>query len=142
MLRLTSVVLATSLSLAAIAAEENSAATGGHAQVIALNTNHVVAERTAAANDFAGVYQSADGATFVVAQSGDSWAIELPETMALPIRAAAGNVSFVLDGSVMQIAFDVGADGQARMIVSRPSAPPIVATRVTLPRGFVTVQDI
>jgi hypothetical protein len=141
MLRLTSVVLAMSLSLAAIAAEENSAATGGHAQVVALNTNRVVAEQPAALDDYAGVYQSADGATFVVAQAGDSLAIELPETLALPIRAAGG-VSFVLDGPVMQIAFDVGADGQTRMIVSRPSGPPVVATRMALPRGSVTIQDI
>ena len=141
MFRLTSVVLATSLSLAAIAAEENSAATSEHAQVVALNTNRVVAERAASLDDYAGVYQTSDGATFVVARAGDSLAIELPETLALPIRAA-GDLSFVLDGPVVQIAFDVGSDGQARMIVSRPSAAPVVATRVTLPRGSVTVQDI
>ena len=141
MFRLTSVVLATSLSLAAIAAEEDSGATGVHAQVVALNTNRVVAEQPAPLDDYAGVYQTADGATFVVAQAGDSLAIELPETMALPIRAA-GNLSFVLDASVGQIAFDVGPDGQPRMIVSRPSAAPVVATRVPLPRGSVTIQDI
>jgi hypothetical protein len=68
-------------------------------------------------------------------------AIELPETMALPIRAN-GDVSFVLDGSTVQIAFDVGPDGQVRMIVSRPPAAPVVAMRVPLPRGLVTIQDI
>ena len=141
MFRSTSVVLATSLSLAAIAAEDTSVPTGGEAQVVALNTNRVVAEQPASLDDYAGVYQTADGATFVVAQAGDSLAVELPETMALPIRAA-GDLSFVLDASVVQIAFDVGPDGQTRMIVSRPSFAPVVATRVPLPRGFVTIQDI
>jgi hypothetical protein len=42
----------------------------------------------------------------------------------------------------VQIAFETGHDGQVRMIVSRPSAAPVVATRVPLPRGFVTIQDI
>lgn len=138
MFRLTSVVLVTSLSLAAIAAEESSAPTGGHAQVVALNTSSVVAQPVL--DDFAGVYVTADGATFVVARAGDSLAIELPETMALPIRAAA-STGFVLDGSVVEIAFDTSG-GQTRLIVSQPSAAPVVATRVPLPRGFVTIHDI
>jgi Domain of unknown function (DUF3471) len=142
MFRLTSVVLVSSLSLAAIAAEEPSAPNGGHAQVVALNTTpNFVAEQPASLDDYAGVYETADGATFVVARAGDSLAIELPETMALPIRTAGGP-SFVLDGAVVQIAFETDAGGQARMIVSRPLAEPIVATRVTLRRGVVTIQDI
>jgi hypothetical protein len=141
MLRLTTVVLATSLSLAAIAAEEPSAPVGAQAQVVALNSTRAVdAARPVSLDDYAGVYQTADGALFVVARAGDSLVVELPETMALPIRAA-DNVSFVLDGPVVRLAFEI-ADGEARMIVSRPSAPPVVATRVALPRGFVTIQDI
>ena len=140
MLRLTSVVLATSLSFAAIAAEDGSASNGGHAQVVALNTNRVVTEQPASLDDYAGVYVTADGTMFVVARRGDSLSVELPETMALPIRAA-GNLSFVLDGPAVQIAFET-ADGLTRMIVSQPSAAPVVATRVPLRRGVVTIQDI
>lgn len=141
MFRLTSVVLATSLSLAAIAAEEQSVPSGGQTQVVALNTSRdVVAQRFVSLDDYAGVYQAADGAMFVVTRVGDSLAIELPETMALPIRAA-GELSFVLDGPVVRIAFEM-AGGQARMIVSRPSGPDVVAMRLALPRGSVTVQDI
>jgi len=135
MFRLTSVVLATSVSLAAFAAEDNSA----HAQVVALNTPRVVAEQSVSLDDYAGVYQTADGSMFVVARAGDSLAIELPETMALTIRAAG--TSFVLDASVVQITFET-VDGQPRMVVSRPSAAPIVATRMSLRRGLVTIQDI
>jgi hypothetical protein len=138
MFRLTSVVLVTSLSLAAIAAEEGSAPNGGHAQVVALNTSSVAVQ--AVLDDYAGVYVTADGATFVVARAGDSLAIELPETMALPIRAAA-STGFVLDGSGVEIVFET-SDGQTRLIVSRPSATPVVATRVPLRRGVVTIQDI
>jgi len=141
MLRLTSVVLATSLSFAVIAAEDGSASTGGHAQVVALNTNRVVAEQPVSLDDYAGVYVTADGAMFVVARTGDSLAVEMPETMALPIRAAGGSLSFVLDGPAVQIAFET-ADGLTRMIVSQPSAAPVVATRVPLRRGVVTIQDI
>jgi|SRR5688572_11495554 len=137
MFRLTSVVLVTSLSLAAIATEEGSAPTGEHAQVVALNTS-VAAQPSL--GDYAGVYVTADGATFVVANAGDSLAIELPETMAVPIRAAA-TAGFVLDGSVVEIVFDTSG-GQTRLIVSRPSAAPVVATRVPLRRGVVTIQDI
>jgi hypothetical protein len=142
MFRLTSVVLATSLSLAAIAAaEENSAPSGRHAPVVALNTSRdFVAEQPVSLDDYAGVYETADGAMFVVAVVGDSLAIELPETMSLPIRAAGG-FRFVLDGPVVEIAFET-VEGQARMIVSQPSAAPVIATRVPLPRGFVTIQDI
>jgi hypothetical protein len=138
MFRLTSVVLVISLSLAATAAEEGSAPNGGHAQVVALNTSSVAVQ--AVLDDYAGVYVTADGATFVVARAGDSLAIELPETMALPIRAAA-STGFVLDGSGVEIAFET-SDGQTRLIVSRPSATPVVATRVPLRRGVVTIQDI
>src|SRR5262245_5557998 len=115
MFRLTSVVLVTSLALA-IAAEEGSAPIGGHAQVLALNTTSVAAAAPAL-DDYTGLYETPDGATFVVARAGESLSIEMPETMALPIRAAAG-ASFVLDGS-MQIAFET-VGGQARLIVSRP----------------------
>ena len=138
MFRFTSVALVTSLSLAAIAAEEGSVPTGEHAQVVALNTSSVATPPTL--DDYAGVYVTADGATFVVARAGDSLAIELPETMALPIRAAA-STGFVLDGAVVEIAFE-SANGQTRLIVSRPSAAPVVATRVPLRRGVVTIHDI
>ena len=138
MFRLTSAALVTSLSLAALAAEQASVPNDAHAQVLALNTNSVAAEH--ALDDYAGVYVTADGATFVVARTADSLAIELPETMALPVRAAAG-MSFVLDGSVVQIAFETSG-GQTRLIVSQPSAAPVVAIRVPLRRGVVTIQDI
>ena len=138
MFRLTSVVLVISLSLSAIAAEEGSAPNGEHTQVVALNTTSVAAH--AVLDDHEGVYVTADGATFVVARAGDSLVIELPETMALPIRAAASS-GFVLDGSVVEIAFETSGE-QTRLIVSRPSAPPVVATRVPLRRGVVTIHDI
>jgi hypothetical protein len=141
MFRLTSVVLVTSLSLAAIAAEEDSAASGEHTQVVALNASRDVVAEPTSLDDYAGVYETADGATFVVARAGGSLAIELPETMALPIRANGGP-SFTLDGALVQIAFETDARGQARLIVSRPSAAPVVATRVPLRRGVVTIQDI
>ena len=137
MFRLTSVALVTSLSLAAIAAEEGSVPTGEHMQIVALHTSSVAAQP--GLDDYAGVYVTADGATFVVSRAGDSLAIELPETMALPIRAAA-STGFVLD-AVVEIAFE-SADGQTRLIVSRPSADPVVATRVPLRRGVVTIHDI
>jgi hypothetical protein len=138
MFRLTSVVLVTSLSLAAIAAEEGSAPNGEHARVVALNTGSVAVQPVL--DDYAGVYVAADGATFVVARAGDSLAIELPETMALPIRVATGT-GFVLDGALVEIKFETSG-AQARLIVSRPSAPPVVATRVPLRRGVVTIHDI
>jgi hypothetical protein len=137
MFRSTTVVLVASLSLA-VAAEEDSVPTGEHAQVVALNTGSVVVEPVL--DDYAGVYVTADGAAFVIARVGDSLAIELPETMALPIRAAA-TAGFVLDASVLEIAFETSG-GQTRLIVSRPSAAPVVATRVPLRRGVVTIHDI
>jgi hypothetical protein len=60
--------------------------------------------------------------------------------LALPIRAAAG-ASFVL-GPVVEIAFETGLDGEPRLIVSVPESAPVIATRVALPRGVVTIQDI
>jgi predicted NBD/HSP70 family sugar kinase len=138
MFRLTSAALVASLSFAALAAEEAFVPSGAPEQVVALNTNSVAVEP--ALDDYAGVYVAADGATFVVARAADSLAIELPETMALPIRAGAG-MGFVLDGSVVEIAFETSG-GQTRLIVSRPSAAPVVAIRVPLRRGVVTIQDI
>lgn len=132
---ITAVVLAT-LPLAPAAAEEQTAAP----QIVAMQTQSDVAASDAARLDaYTGVYQSADGALFVVERAGDSLAIELPETMALPIRAESGG-TFVL-GPVVEIAFETGADGEPRMIISVPAAP-VVATRVMLPRGVVTIQDI
>lgn len=136
MFRLISAVIFATLPLAPPAAEEQSAP-----QVVALQTQHdVAAAPRAPLDEYTGVYQTADGATFVVARAGDSLAIELPETMALPIRAESGG-SFVL-GPVIAIAFETNAGGEPRMIVSVASAAPVVATRVALPRGVVTIQDI
>ena len=138
MFRSITVVLVAALSAASIAAEEGSAPEGELAQVVALNTGGVAVQSVL--DEYPGVYVTADGATFVVSRAGDSLAIELPETMALPIRAAAG-AGFVLDASIVEIAFDTSG-GQTRLIVSRPSAAPVVATRVPLRRGVVTIQDI
>jgi hypothetical protein len=90
-------------------------------------------------DDYAGVYRTADGATFVVVRDGDSLTIELPETVALPIRATGP--SFVLDSSIVQIAFE--ADGSnVRMVLTRGHEQAVVATRVTTRRGVVTIHDI
>ena len=133
---ITAVVLAT-LPLAPPVAEEQAAAP----QIVAMQTEHdVAAALRAPLDEYTGVYRTADGALYVVERTGDSLAIELPETLALPIRAAAGG-SFVL-GPVVEISFETGADGEPRMIVSVPASAPVVATRVALPRGFVTIQDI
>lgn len=132
---ITAVVLAT-LPLASPAAEEQTAAP----QIVAMQTPSDVAIDAARLDAYTGVYQTADGALFVVERAGDSLAIELPETLALPIRAAAGG-SFVL-GPVVEIAFETGLHGEPRMIVSVPASDPVVATRVPLRRGAVTIQDI
>lgn len=137
MFRLITAVALATLPLTAPAADEPTAAP----QVVALQTQHDAgAAARAPLDEYTGVYRTADGALFVVERSGDTLAIELPETFALPIRAAAGG-SFVL-GPVVEIAFENGVDGEPRMIVSVPASAPVVATRVALPRGVVTIQDI
>lgn len=134
---ITAFVLAT-LPLAPPAAEEATVA----AQVVAMQTQRAVeAAPQAPLDEYAGVYRTPDGALFVVERVGDSLAIELPETFALPIRAAAADGSFVL-GPVVEIAFETDADGEPLLIVSVPASSPVVATRVSLPRGVVSIQDI
>ena len=141
MFRLASSAIAITLSLAALGAETQPAA-GEPAQVIALNTHREgAAAEPKSLDDYAGVYASADGATFVVVRAGNSLAVELPESMSLPVRTANGT-TFVLDGAAVRIAFETDADGQLRMVVSQPAGEPVVATRVTLPRGIVTIHDI
>jgi hypothetical protein len=87
---------------------------------------------------YAGLYRTADGATFVVVEEGDSLTIELPETVSLPIRAA-GPV-FVLDSSLVQFEFE-SDQGGVRMVLTR-GLDRTVATRVPTPRGVVTIHDI
>jgi hypothetical protein len=141
MFRLASAVVAT-LSFTAIAAEPST----HHARsnLVALSTNRAdtpaePATQTLALDDYAGVYRTADGATFVVVRDGDHLTIEMPETVALPIRASGP--SFVLDAAVVRIEFETG-NGAVRMVLVRALAEPIVATRVQLPHGIVTVHDI
>ena len=141
MFRLASAVVVATLSFTTIAAEPTSDA---HSNLVALNTNHtdMTTEPAAPAlslDDYTGVYQTADGATFVVVRDGDSLTIEIPETVALPIRAAGPG--FVLDSSVVRIAFETD-DGNVRMVLARTFQEPVIATRVHLPRGVVTVHDI
>lgn len=135
MFRLISAVVFATLPVAPSAAEEQTAP-----QVVAMQTQHDAAAAHARLDDYTGVYRTADGATFVVQRAGDSLAVELPESLALPMSVSAGG-NFVL-GPVVEIAFETGPDGEPRMIVSLPSAAPLVATRVALPRGVVTIQDI
>lgn len=137
MFRLTSAAVAAIVSFAAATAEEQTAVS----QVVAMQTQRDVAAAEPAPLDvYTGVYATADGALFVVERANESLAVELPETMALPIRAQSSG-SFVL-GAMVEIAFEIGADGEPCMIVSVPSAAPVVAKRVALPRGVVTIQDI
>jgi hypothetical protein len=90
-------------------------------------------------DDYAGVYETADGATFVVTRHGESLSIALPESVALPIRAAGPG--FALDTALVLIAFE--NDGEClRLVLSRALEEPVVATRLPLPRGVVTIQDI
>ena len=92
-------------------------------------------------DEYTGVYETADGALFVVVRDGESLAVELPESVALPIRAAEGP-SFVPDATGMRIAFETHADGRVNIVVSRSGEEIVVATRVPLRRGIVTIKDI
>jgi len=138
---ISAVVLAAAFTFAVV---KKSAANGEPALEIALHTD-VVAEqpnaRAVSLDDYTGVYETADGALFVVVRDGDSLAVELPDSIALPIRAAEGR-SFVPDASIMRIAFETGADGQLSIVVSRSAEENVVAARVPLRRGIVTIQDI
>ena len=85
MFRLITAIILATLPLAPPAAEEQAAAE----QVVAMQTQQEVAAATRAPlDDHAGVYRTPDGALFVVERAGDALSIELPETFALPIRAA------------------------------------------------------
>jgi hypothetical protein len=134
---ISAVVLAAAFTFVVV---KKSAADGEPALEIALQTN-VVTEQPSALDDYAGVYETADGALFVVVRDGESLAVELPESVALPIRAAEGP-SFVPDSSGMRIAFETHADGRVNIVVSRSGEEIVVATRVPLRRGIVTIQDI
>jgi len=118
-------------------------ATGDDQSAVALATNRTITrfepQPAAPLDDYAGVYETADGATFVVARDGESFTISLPETVALPIRAAGPGFAF--DASLMHISFEVDG-GSVRLVLAGTVADPVVATRVTLPRGVVTIHDI
>jgi len=119
-------------------------ASGEDTNVVALNTDRTVtttghALRAPSLNDYAGVYQTTDGATFVVVRNGESLAIELPETVALPIRAAG--TGFVLDASFVRISFE-NDDGNVRLVLARALEEPVVATRMPARQGVVTIHDI
>ena len=121
----------------------NRSASGDDSIVISRSTPRT--ETTGAApqarslDDYAGVYQTAAGATFVVLRDGDSLTIELPDFVALPIRSAGEG--FVLDSSVVNISFETDGDN-VRMVLVQALGEPVVATRVSLPRGVVTIHDI
>jgi hypothetical protein len=119
-------------------------ASGEDSTVVALNTDRAVmtseiASRALSLDDYAGVYQTADGATFVVVREGDALTIEMPETVALPIRAAGD--TFVLDSAYVRIAFEVD-NGNVRLVLTRALGEPVVATRMSLQHGVVTIHDI
>ena len=118
-------------------------ANGDDAGVVALATKPTItridAPPSSSLDDYAGVYETADGATFVVARDGESFTISLPESVALPIRAAGPG--FVLDPSLMHFAFETDGDC-VRLVLAGTVEEPVVATRVTLPRGVVTIHDI
>jgi len=119
-------------------------ANGEDSTVVALNTDHTVvttepAARALSLDDYAGVYQTVDGATFVVVREGDALTIEMPETVALPIRAAGE--TFVLDSAYVRITFEA-VDGNVRMVLTRALGEPVVATRMSLNRGYVSIHDI
>jgi hypothetical protein len=97
------------------------------------------AEHPLSLDDYVGVYETADGATFIVARAGESLQILLPDTIALPIRAAGP--SFVLDASFVRIEFET-VDGRVRMVLARALEEPVVATRMPSRHGLVTIQDI
>ena len=120
-------------------------ANGDDATVVALATNStntaIAAPHSSSLDDIAGVYETADGATFVVARDGESFTISLPESVALPIRTAGPG--FALDASLMRIAFEPDADCNCvRLKLAGTVEDPVVAKRVTLPHGVVTIHDI
>lgn len=120
-------------------------ANGDDSGVVTLAANRNVAAfdapRSLSVDDIAGVYETADGATFVVARNGESFTISLPETVAPPIRAAGPG--FALDAALMHIAFETDGDcGCVRLKLAGIVEDPVVATRVTLPHGVVTIHDI
>ena len=138
---ISAVVLAAAFTFAVV---KKSAADGDHALEIALQANVVTEQpsaRAASLDEYTGVYETADGALFVVVRDGESLAVELPKSVALPIRAAEGP-SFVPDATVMRIAFETDADGRVNIVVSRSGDAIVVATRVPLRRGIVTIKDI
>ena len=112
---------------------------------VALATNRTItridAPRSSSLDDIAGVYETADGSTFVVARDGESFTISLPESVALPIRAAGPG--FSLDASLMNIAFETDGDCDCvRLKLAGTVEDTVVATRVNLPHGVVTIHDI
>ena len=112
---------------------------------VALATNRTItpidAPRSSSLDDISGVYETADGATFVVARDGESFTISLPESVALPIRAAGPG--FSLDASLMNIAFETDGDCDCvRLKLAGTVEDTVVATRVNLPHGVVTIHDI
>ena len=112
---------------------------------VALATNRTItridAPRSSSLDDIAGVYETADGATFVVARNGESFTISLPESVALPIRAAGPG--FSLDASLMNIAFETDGDCDCvRLKLAGTVEDTVVATRVNLPHGVITIHDI
>jgi hypothetical protein len=120
-------------------------ANGDDSGVVALATNRTItridAPRSLSLDDIAGVYETADGATFVVARDGESFTVSLPESVALPIRAAGPG--FALDASLMHIAFETDGDCSCvRLVLAGTVEEPVVATRRALPRGVVTIHDI
>ena len=111
------------------------------ALVIDRTITRIDAPRSLSLDDIAGVYETADGSTFVVARDGESFTVSLPESVALPIRAAGPG--FALDASLMHIAFETDADCDCvRLKLAGTVEEPVVATRVPLPRGVVTIHDI
>jgi hypothetical protein len=119
-------------------------ANGDDASVVALAIDRTVAQpapQSSSLDDYAGVYETADGATFVVAREGESLTISLPETVTLRIRASGHG--FALDTSLMHIEFESDGDGECvRLVLAGTVEEPVVATRVPARRGIVTIQDI
>ena len=142
MFRLASAIVVATLSFTAIAAEHST--NDVRSNMVALNTGRANTTTEPAApalspDEYAGVYETADGSTFVVVREGDSLTIAMPETVALPIRASGA--AFVLDSSIVRIAFEVEA-GDVRMVLVRAFQEPVIATRMRLPHGVVTIHDI
>jgi hypothetical protein len=120
-------------------------ANGDDASVVALAVDRTVATQPApqssSLDDYAGVYETADGAMFVVAREGESLTISLPETVTLRIRASGHG--FALDTSLMHIEFESDGDGECvRLVLAGTVEEPVVATRVPARRGIVMIQDI